>query len=653
MVYRFGDYELDAERFELRANAVNVRVEPRVFETVAYLVRNRQRVVTKDELIDNVWKVKVVSDSALARCVMEARRALGGENGHLWIQTVHGRGWRFVAPTDEIPDVPHPPTVATAAQPDAPTTVVGTGDRWLSARWRIAVVILGLFVVTGAWMLFAGPGSDDPAPARPAIALLPISVQDPDSETEMLALSITDLLAVRLSRIPSLLLREAETTGASSLEASSLAGLAEQLGVRHVLTGTLNRVGGDKAHLDLTLVEIVSPRSARALPLGAYDLPLPATTSRVSEYAQVRDSIVRELTSTLLPALELAPDPKSAPHSIEAYRFYLLAKGQMATGNASGETAVRLLDQSLRLDPDFAPGWTLYGWALYDLATFGGLDGSHYQQALDAAEKALALDPDSTQALVLKTTVMTEIGQVEDAYALLAPAADRFPQRAELPFFLSYTLRYAGCLEASRRALERAHALDPIVSTVYGGAPTAYLYLGDEERFVKALPGFSSPLYAFYRGLAAWRRGDHGEVARHLRPAFAMAPGDVFARLAEALLAVEEGRATDSRAILRQLALQRDRLGSGDGEVTFKIAQVFTLAGDHDSAAAALARAVDQGFFCPPCMSDRLVFAPLEGRDDFQRTLAVARTRHMAFVERFNLQGADATAPRRQRAPGT
>ncbi len=646
MVYRFGVCELDEERFELRRDGAAVRVEPRVFETVAYFVRNRQHVVTKDELIDNVWKVKCVSDSALSRCVMEARRALGAENGHQWIQTVHGRGWRFVAPTDEVapvPPAPAPPPVGTSRIAAAS---VSQRARLLRIARRIAAVVVGAVATAGAWMLLAGQTSTRVSPAaRPGLALLPISVSEPDPETEMLALSITDLLAVRLARIPSLLLREAETTGARSLEVASLAALAGELGVEHVLTGTLSRVGRDKAHLDLTLVDIVPPRSARALPLGSYDLPLLVATREVSEYARVRDSIVRDLTAVLLPALELAADPKTGPHSIEAYRLYLLAQGQMEPGN--GEAAVALLEQSLRLDPEFGPGWTLYGWALYDLASFGGMDGDHYRRALEAADRALALDPDSTQALVLEATVKTETGHAEDAYAMLAAGADRFPQRAELPFFLSYTLRYAGCLEASRRALERAHALDPIVSTVYGGAPTVYLYLGDDERFLAALPGFSSPLYAFYRGLAAWRRDDHGEVLRQLRPAFAVAPGDVFARLAEALLAIEEGRTADSRVILRQLALQRERLASGDGEVTFKIAQLLALAGDDDGAVASLARAVEEGFFCPPCMIDGRVFAPLQDRADYQTSVAAARARHMAFVARFGLQDADATVAHR------
>jgi DNA-binding winged helix-turn-helix (wHTH) protein/tetratricopeptide (TPR) repeat protein len=94
---RFGDYELSVERVELRRGGQPVAIEPQVFDVLAYLVRNRDRVVPKTELLDQVWGDRFVSESALTSRIKSARRAIGDTGrDQRAIKTVHGRGYRFV-----------------------------------------------------------------------------------------------------------------------------------------------------------------------------------------------------------------------------------------------------------------------------------------------------------------------------------------------------------------------------------------------------------------------------------------------------------------------------------------------------------------------------------------------------------------------------
>ena len=99
---RFEGCELDLDRLELRRGGAVVRVEPQVFDVLAHLVRNRGRVVPKEELLDEVWGSRFVSESALTSRIKDARRAVG-DNGREQrvIRTVHGRGYRFVADAEE------------------------------------------------------------------------------------------------------------------------------------------------------------------------------------------------------------------------------------------------------------------------------------------------------------------------------------------------------------------------------------------------------------------------------------------------------------------------------------------------------------------------------------------------------------------------
>jgi DNA-binding winged helix-turn-helix (wHTH) protein/tetratricopeptide (TPR) repeat protein len=102
-IHRFGDCELDEGRYELRRGGVPRHLEPQVFEVLAYLVRHRGRVVTKAELLDQVWGSRFVSESALTSRVKAARKAVGdsGREQRV-IRTVHGRGYEFLAPVRAV-----------------------------------------------------------------------------------------------------------------------------------------------------------------------------------------------------------------------------------------------------------------------------------------------------------------------------------------------------------------------------------------------------------------------------------------------------------------------------------------------------------------------------------------------------------------------
>ena len=98
VAYSFGDVELDTTTYELRRAGRRVPLEPQAFDVLTYLVQHRERVVPKEELMDQVWGGRFVSESAVTSRIKQARRAIGdtGEAQRL-IRTVHGRGYHFVA----------------------------------------------------------------------------------------------------------------------------------------------------------------------------------------------------------------------------------------------------------------------------------------------------------------------------------------------------------------------------------------------------------------------------------------------------------------------------------------------------------------------------------------------------------------------------
>ena len=103
MIYAFGEFQLDLRLFELRQGEAAVPVQPKVLDLLAFLVRNRERVVSKQELLDEVWPDEIVSETALTHAVMEARRAVCDDGNHQrFIRTVRRRGYRFIAAVEEL-----------------------------------------------------------------------------------------------------------------------------------------------------------------------------------------------------------------------------------------------------------------------------------------------------------------------------------------------------------------------------------------------------------------------------------------------------------------------------------------------------------------------------------------------------------------------
>ncbi len=125
MSYVFGDYTLDPTGHELTGPEGSVHLEPQAFDVLAYLVEHRDRVVTKNELLDSVWGSRFVSESALTSRIKSVRSAVGdsGKAQHT-VRTIHGKGYRFVAPVTE-PDGPATPAAVPAT---APASTAGDSD---------------------------------------------------------------------------------------------------------------------------------------------------------------------------------------------------------------------------------------------------------------------------------------------------------------------------------------------------------------------------------------------------------------------------------------------------------------------------------------------------------------------------------------------
>ena len=153
MVYIFQDCELDDRSYVLRRSRMPVKVEPKVFEVLVYLIHNRDRFVSRDELFTQIWPNHAVSDAALTRCIAEARKAVGDDGTQQGvIRTQYTRGYRFVAEVEEKSEGAGAPQPS-AALPAVPFTWRDWFAVLFSVNWRwvwVGAVLLMIILIGGS-----------------------------------------------------------------------------------------------------------------------------------------------------------------------------------------------------------------------------------------------------------------------------------------------------------------------------------------------------------------------------------------------------------------------------------------------------------------------------------------------------------------------
>lgn len=636
MRYCFEDFELDMDRYRLERSGELVPVEPRVLELLAYLVSRHGEVVSKQELLDSVWDGQVVSESALNRCVYEARRALGDDGKRLLV-TVHGRGYRFAGVLQE------------GGTPVDPSARIPSrfGPR---AWWLVpALLLIGAVVA-----LFPHGRSDAPASAPPPspeaaggpvrLAILPVQVAEAsDREMQFLGIMLGDLLATRLGLFEGLIVRPPEYASEVLDEAGSLQQLAREVGVTHVLSWAARHVAeSGTARLDATLHSFPEEGQASTAPLGSFRIPLRLGTSPedLDAFVRVRDAVAEEVVRRLTPALQIRDENGHTPRHPDAYRMYLRARSRIDASHCEGGGAQELLRRAVELDPEFALAWELLAVAQYNRVWACGTGQETYSEARRSATRASVIAPELQTAGLIEVLILVETGALEDAYERVLEIRRAHPDHPLTLVAEAYVLRYAGYVEISEDRLRDAFALDPLVLATdpSGTTPNALLYQNELEEFLALTPGTDTPYHRFYRGFAEYLRGEEATARALLEPAFRRNPSDLFARFSHALLATIDGEPDAAKAIVREVARQRRMLEAADGEITYKQAQLFALAGEPGAALDEMAHAVEQGFFPSPYFRIDPVMEPFRGDPRFEETLSIAEQRHEAFGRRFGLR---------------
>jgi TolB-like protein/DNA-binding winged helix-turn-helix (wHTH) protein/Flp pilus assembly protein TadD len=579
--YRLGGFELDPNKRRLtgtNGNAVHLAHKP--FQVLLYFIENRDRIVSRQELLDQFWEGRDVYDVTLSKCVGAIRKALG-ENTETprFIETRWAEGYRYIGPLEEIearasvasetkPSGDAHLNQATADESaeilqstkapdhaDAAASGVAPGERsFLRNRYiRIAVVaalVAGL-VLMAFWILRPAP-AESMATIR-SLAVLPLKNIPDDSNYEYLSDGITEGLITALSQIENLKVISHGSVSRFKGRAADPQDVGRQLGVASVLEGSVRR-DGDQVRVSVRLVKAADGSVLWAS--ETYD-------RSINDLATLQDEITSQL-ATRLEAKLLGRDPASTPrHSAdpEAYQLYL--KGRFFWNKRtrdSIEKSIEFFNQAIARDEKYATAYSALAESFVLQSLWGSTPSRESNsKAREAAEKAMVLDvtlaePHVALALVKEQHDWDWIGAERE----FKEALRLNPNYATAHQWYGEFLVFMGRTEESIKALRRAKELDPLspIINTQVGYPYYCARQYDEAivEFKNALelePNFAPALNYLARCYQAKGMDDEAMVTFHKAVEHSGGSPVMKARLGWAYSKI--GKTAEARRILREL----------------------------------------------------------------------------------------------------
>ena len=473
----FDTFKVDLDAACLLANGTIVNVEPQVFELIAFLVIHRGRLVSYDDIVENVWKGRIISDAAIATSVNAARKALGDDGtAQRVIKTVRGRGLRFeLLPRD-----------------------VSSGDS-LDAR---------------AGLASAGDGGEIEAD-KPSIAVLPFENMSSDADQGYFADGIVEDIITGLSRVRQLFVIARNSTFTYKGRPVDVRQVGRDLGVRYVLEGSV-RKAGQKVRITGQLIETGTGHHIWA---DRFD-------GELADVFELQDRITSSVIGAIQPSIRSAEVDRSRrkrSESLDAYDLYMQALPHVsALDRKSNALALALLEQALERDPFYGSALAMAAWCHAQCCVYSWTDdfATDSRKAMELAQQAVHQTADDSFALSMLGAAHTLVRDFDGAQELLSRAVTLDPNCSwgwnRLGWLHGYRSRAADSIACFEKAL-RLSPLDPMNFNCHFGIGAAH-YI--EARHDEAIDWMEKALSA--NPSARW-------IYRQLVPAYADAGRNIDA----------------------------------------------------------------------------------------------------------------------------
>jgi adenylate cyclase len=438
--YCFEEFAFEIDRRELHRGAEVVSITPQVFDLLEYLIRNRERVVSKDELINAVWNGRIVSDAALTTRLNAVRAAIGdtGEEQRL-IKTLPRKGFRFVGQVRETREVADP------NPRDAPESALALPDK-----------------------------------PSIAIAVLPFENMSGDPEQEYFADGMVEEIITALSRFKLAFVIARNSSFTYKGKAVNVKQVGRELGVRYVLEGSVRKAAG-KVRITGQLVDAIS---------GAH-IWADRFERDLTDVFALQDEVTVAVVSAIHPKIlqtEIAMAARRRPENLTAYDCWLRAIQQSSLATREGlAEAIRLAHRALELDPGFGRAASLASVFHLNNFVFGYSTDPQFEleEAVRLSRLALRIDDGDPNTLARASLISAYVVRdSESALEMADRAVALNPNSFDAWSARGWVCRAAGLPQEAVRSFERGIRMSPIDPAMFAGMGMALVEL---RRFDEAI----------------------------------------------------------------------------------------------------------------------------------------------------------------------
>ena len=451
MTYRFEGFELDPSCCELKLDGNVVALEPRAFDLLVYLIERHHRVVSKDELFDDVWGSRHVSESALTKAIRSVRTALGDDGkAQRLIRNVHGRGYRFVGTlATEQESTTRQPQESNSEDPLTQTSL---------------------------------PIVDSPASStfRPSLAILPLDVFGSGERLPAIAEGLSENLTTVLTRVPTLSVSSRTSSFAVHKQGLTARQAGEQLGAHYLVEGSVQGAGEGALRVNVQLIDV-----SRETHIWAQQFERPGNDEALE--LLLRD-ILPHLELHLIRAIHQAL--ASLGEALSAQQLMLQATSLLSLKGwhkTTFEQAAELLRQSVAIDPELALAHAHLSLILGLGHRFGLLEQSDElaEEVIRHADKSLDIDQWDSAVVSHAACALADVGRRHRAIPLLKQALELNNNNAHAWVALGAAYQIEGQLDEALELLAHGIAISPMdkpLGVWRSSLAGAYLLKGDIER---------------------------------------------------------------------------------------------------------------------------------------------------------------------------
>jgi len=417
--YRFGHCIVDSGLRQVLVDGKPVETQPKAFDLLLYLLRHRDRVVDKDELLGSLWPGVVVTESALNQALRKAR-AMVGDDGtrQRVIRTMQRRGFRFVADLEELDE----------REPS--------------------------------------DGADEPAGA--SVAVLPFADMSPAADQEYFCDGMTEEVITALTRTPVLKVAARTSVFAFKNRADDVREIGRRLGVASVVEGSV-RKSGERLRVTAQLIDAKT----------GFHLWSERWDRGVEDMLVIQDEIAERIAEALRTGTPARSDLTRPP----AEEFCLRGLGYVHRfGTRAQRFAQELFHQALAIDSNYARAWAGLALSEVLLYRYSDATDARRENALEAARRAVELAPDSPDAWTAKGAATTICCDFAMAAVAFERAIELAPRHFEAHYHYGRACSEAGDFAKAAEHYELAAALRPDDYQALYFAALSYRSLGQLDR---------------------------------------------------------------------------------------------------------------------------------------------------------------------------